>query len=64
MTANRVWRKSSRSNDQSACVELSVTLADTYVQDSKNPSGGCLMFNDGSFGKFLAQVKAIRRPEL
>ncbi|HEX3780306.1 MAG TPA: DUF397 domain-containing protein [Pseudonocardiaceae bacterium] len=37
------WRKSSRSNTQTNCVELAHTL--DLVRDSKNPSGPMLRVN-------------------
>jgi hypothetical protein len=38
------WRKSSRSNDDGACVEVAHTLA--AVRDSKHPDGAALTFAD------------------
>jgi hypothetical protein len=54
------WRKSSKSNSQSACVELSVGLARAGVRDSKNRDGGVLRFDPASLGAFLASVKEPR----
>ncbi|MGB3438987.1 MAG: DUF397 domain-containing protein [Actinophytocola sp.] len=40
MTTNLRWRKSSRSGQDTACVELAHTR--TAVRDSKNPTGPTL----------------------
>lgn len=51
------WRKSSRSNDNGQCVELSNLGA---VRDSKNPAGPPLRFRRGELGRFLDAAKASR----
>jgi Domain of unknown function (DUF397) len=51
------WRKSSRSESESACVELSISSAHAGVRDSKNRGGGVLTFAPSSFHTFLASVK-------
>lgn len=60
MSTIETWRKSSRSNSQSACVELSVGAARTGVRDTKNRDGGTLSFGQASFHTFLASVKDPR----
>lgn len=49
------WRKSSRSGEETNCVEVAHTLA--AVRDSKNPDGGVL---HAQLGNLLAAVKAGR----
>jgi hypothetical protein len=49
------WRKSSRSNQETACVELSHTL--DRVRDSKNPRGPVLVIDVSAF---LAELRAGR----
>lgn len=56
---NAVWRKSSRSGSSGGqCVELAVTCGFMAVRDSKNPSGPHIVFSEGAFGSFLADLKA------
>lgn len=50
----QTWRKSTRSNDASACVELSNT---GLVRDSKNPAGPMLKVE---LAGLLAEVKSCR----
>lgn len=57
MSTKLKWRKSTRSNTQSACVELAVELARTSVRDTKARDGGTLTFAADAFGAFLAGVK-------
>ena len=54
------WRKSSRSNAESACVELSISSVRAGVRDSKNRDGDVLRFDPVSLGTFLASVKEPR----
>ena len=57
--ARTIWRKSTYSggnNDQ--CVELA--LQGQAVRDSKNPTGGKLVFDPRSAERFLSAVKAGR----
>jgi hypothetical protein len=53
MGTSETWRKSSRSNAGSACVELSVR----GVRDSKNRDGSVLAFEPATVRAFLASVK-------
>lgn len=57
MSTIEKWRKSSRSNAESACVELSVDTARAGVRDTKNRDGGKLAFAPASFRAFLGSVK-------
>jgi hypothetical protein len=52
MINKTTWRKSRRSNTDSACVELNDRL--DSVRDSKNPAGPSLRVD---LGAFLAEVK-------
>lgn len=52
------WRKSSRSGQESSCVELAHTR--DRVRDSKNPAGPTLSFDTGRLDAFLSEVKAGR----
>ncbi|MFF3865395.1 DUF397 domain-containing protein [Micromonospora sp. NPDC020750] len=38
------WRKSSRSGDEGACVEMAVVPDAIAVRDSKDPAGPALIF--------------------
>lgn len=54
------WRKSSRSEAESACVELSISPARAGVRDTKNRDGGTLAFAPASCQAFLASMKDAR----
>ena len=60
MSTIEKWRKSSRSNAESACVELSLDPARAGIRDSKNRDGGTLALGPAVFQAFLASVKAPR----
>jgi hypothetical protein len=58
------WRKSSRSNGQSNCVEVAVTAGSKEgsdhvitVRDSKNPDGPELVFTPAEWDAFTAGVR-------
>ncbi|MEV5778049.1 DUF397 domain-containing protein [Streptomyces antimycoticus] len=55
-----VWRKSSYSNgDGGDCVEIADNLPGLVpVRDSKNPDGPAILFPAGSWGAFIASLKA------
>ncbi|MFD1147055.1 DUF397 domain-containing protein [Saccharothrix hoggarensis] len=57
---DRVWRKSSRSGSAAQCVELAVTEREAGVRDTKNRTGGTLVFGARAFAAFLADVKRDR----
>ncbi|MCG0288441.1 DUF397 domain-containing protein [Streptomyces sp. PSAA01] len=54
------WRKSSYSNgDGGECVEVADNLPGLVpVRDSKNPDGPTILFPAGSWGAFVASLKA------
>lgn len=52
------WRKSSRSGQESSCVELSHT--GDKVRDSKNTTGPILKFDPSRLGEFVESVKVGR----
>lgn len=52
------WRKSSRSQNTSNCVEVANTL--DAVRDSKDPGGPVLSVGAQGFSTFVAAVKAGR----
>ena len=50
------WRKSVRSHDQGACVEIARVGDLIGVRDSKDPTGPVLTFTPAEFAAFLAGV--------
>jgi hypothetical protein len=50
------WRKSSRSGDQGACVEIAVIAGTIAVRDSKDPSGPALRFSPAAWAAFSPAV--------
>jgi hypothetical protein len=56
MNTNKTWRKSTRSNAESACVELSVGVAQTSIRDTKNRTAGTLTLPAPAFGSFLRSL--------
>ena len=52
------WRKSRRSNDTGACVEVAAPLPGIVViRDSKNPDGPVLRLTRTEWSAFLASVR-------
>ncbi|MER8103769.1 DUF397 domain-containing protein [Kitasatospora sp. NPDC094016] len=58
-----VWFKSTRSNGQSACVEVAI-LSDGIVpvRDSKDPGGPALVFPADAWTAFVAALKGGEIP--
>jgi hypothetical protein len=53
-----VWRKSTRSDAQNACVEVAYLTSAIAVRDSKDPSGPALVFAPDQWAAFVAAAKA------
>ncbi|GAA0631996.1 hypothetical protein GCM10010174_61200 [Kutzneria viridogrisea] len=57
--SNAVWVKSTQSNGQGAeCVETARLTHAKAIRDSKNKSGGVLIFSDRAFDTFIQGAKA------
>ncbi|GAA4861620.1 DUF397 domain-containing protein [Kitasatospora sp. NPDC048365] len=58
-TSNLVWRKSSHSGGNGACVEIAVPdTASIAVRDSKDPEGPQLRFSNQGWAAFAAAAAA------
>ena len=58
------WRKSSKSADNGACLEVAHTGDAVGVRDSKDPVGPVLIFDQATWLAFVSDVKSdgFRRP--
>ncbi|GAA4878242.1 DUF397 domain-containing protein [Saccharopolyspora cebuensis] len=50
------WRKSNRSMNQGACVEVAFVEGAVVARDSKDPAGPVLAFPRARWGAFLASL--------
>ncbi len=52
------WRKSTRSNALSACVEMASLRGGIAVRDSKDPAGPALRFTAAEWSAFTSGIHA------
>ncbi len=55
--AERLWFKSTRSNNDQGCVEVALTSEAVGVRDTKDRDGGTLVVAPHSWEAFTAAVK-------
>lgn len=53
-----LWRKSSYSNGQGACVEIASLAGTVAVRDSKDPQGPRVVLTAAQWQSFTASIKA------
>ncbi|APU13554.1 DUF397 domain-containing protein [Actinoalloteichus fjordicus] len=54
------WRKSSRSGQQTDCIEVGHAPGLVGIRDTKNRGGGTLVVDRAAFDAFLARAKGNR----
>ncbi|AOS64085.1 DUF397 domain-containing protein [Actinoalloteichus hymeniacidonis] len=54
------WRKSTRSQTATACIEVGQAPGHVGIRDTKDRAGGTLVVDRVAFGAFLTAVKADR----
>jgi hypothetical protein len=52
-----LWRKSTRSSSQAACIEVANLGGQLAVRDSKNPTGHALMFTTAAWTAFTTGIR-------
>lgn len=52
-----VWRKSTRSQAATNCVEVADLPGGTAVRDSKNPTGAVLRFTTAAWSAFTTAIR-------
>ena len=52
-----VWRKSTRTNSMSACVEVASLSGGIAVRDSKDPAGPALRFTTAEWSAFTTGIR-------
>ncbi|MGH3906215.1 MAG: DUF397 domain-containing protein [Pseudonocardiaceae bacterium] len=52
-----VWRRSTRSSGNGACVEVATLSGAAAVRDSKHPTGPALIFTPTEWATFTAAVR-------
>ncbi len=53
-----LWRKSTRSAANGACVEVAELTGEVLLRDSKDPDGPWLRFDRGTWEEFVRSVRA------
>lgn len=51
------WRKSTRSANSGACVEVALLPTTSAIRDSKNPAGGALLLPTAAWHNLRATAK-------
>ena len=54
------WRKARRSMGNGNCVEISTTVAEVLVRDSKDPVGPVIAYSPGTWRRFGVEARQGR----